>query len=348
MRTLGPPVPVDTHSSHTTNGATDVTEEDRIPSVSVIIPTYNSDGYITQAITSVLSQTYSDYEIIVIDDGSTDDTRTALISYMDKITYLYQDNRGVSAARNLGIRHARAELIAFLDADDVWLPQKLEEQLRFVTQNSHVALVFGDAELFDVAGTVMPAYLRQKAIASCLSTDTTILKDAFNLLLEENFIVTSTALVRRWCLQKVGGFDESLRSVEDRDLWLRIARRFPIGCVLPPLTRKRVHDSNISDDTLLALQSRIKVIERATMVEDSPRACRPYGLQSRLARLYFLLGYDYFDKEEYKKARENFLVSLSKELRAKAVIYYLASILGKRAVIVMRYLKQWVGWVSCG
>lgn len=109
--------------------------------VSVIIPTYNSAPYIVDAIGSVLAQTYQNLEIIVVDDGSNDNTREVLVRYRDKITCLYQENRGVSAARNRGMQHAQGEFIALLDADDIWLPTKLERQLRFMFEHMDVELV---------------------------------------------------------------------------------------------------------------------------------------------------------------------------------------------------------------
>lgn len=118
------------------------------PTVSVVIPTYNRAKYVTETIDSVLSQSYTDYEIIVVDDGSTDNTREALAPYMDRIRYIHQQNSGVSAARNRGIKAARGKWIAFLDSDDIWLPEKLAVQIKDISKYPGVCLHTTNAGLY--------------------------------------------------------------------------------------------------------------------------------------------------------------------------------------------------------
>lgn len=316
-------------------------KSDNAPLFSVIIPTYNSAAYIAEAIESVLVQTYQNFEIVVVDDGSTDGTRAILVPCSDRITYLSQANRGPSAARNLGIQHSRGELIGFLDADDIWLPNKLERQLQFMVDHMDVALVFGDVELFNEHGTVTPTFLGQKAIASRLHGGEVIIKDAFRSLLRENFITTTTVTVRRSCLREVGGFDELLRSVEDRDLWLRIAGRCPIGCVPEIVGRKRVHGHNISSNGHLATQSLIRVLEKRA-IDPSISGALNLALREQLAHLYFLLGYSHFDRQEYHEARQSFRWSLARKIEAKPIAYYLATLLGTPLVTWARRVKrQW-------
>lgn len=314
--------------------------------VSVIVPTYNSAPYIVDAIESVLAQTYQNLEIIVIDDGSNDNARGVLVPYRDKITYLYQENRGVSAARNLGIGHAKGEYIAFLDADDIWLPGKLDRQMQFLEGNTNVALVFGDAELFDVNRTDIPCP-EQRMSKSRLEERETPKDDVFELLLYGNFITTSTVMLRRSCLERVGGFDESLRSVEDRDLWLRIADKFCIGYIQAVLCRKRLHGSNISSDAPLAAASRIKVLERAVRRRWKRDAELPSGVRTSLAVAYFSLGYSYFDRGDYQRARDNIRLSLRKKIQAKAIMYYVATIMGDPVVGWTRTVKQRLARIRC-
>ena len=109
--------------------------------VSIVIPTFNRRNYITIALDSVLAQTYTNYEIIIIDDGSSDNTKEVLTPYWDKIRYFYQDNRGIPATRNRGIREAKGDYIAFLDSDDYWLPEKLERQIDYFEKNPHCGMV---------------------------------------------------------------------------------------------------------------------------------------------------------------------------------------------------------------
>ncbi|HYL81892.1 MAG TPA: glycosyltransferase, partial [Candidatus Acidoferrum sp.] len=189
------------------------------PLVSVIIPTYNSAGFVVEAVRSVLAQTHSPVEIIVVDDGSTDATAESLRPYAERIRYLYQQNRGVAAARNAGIAVARGDLLAFLDADDMWVPDKLERQLACLDRRPQVGVTHADARhcYVDSGRQCARPPLARQFDGNCY-TD----------LFFGNRIVTSSVMVKRHCLEAVGGFDETIRaaSVEDYDLWLRLARRY--------------------------------------------------------------------------------------------------------------------------
>ena len=313
--------------------------------VSVIIPTYNCASYVAEAVASVLVQTVQDVEIIVVDDGSTDTTPSVLEPFRHTVQYVRQGNRGVSAARNIGMAHAAGDFIAFLDADDIWLPNKLELQLQFLRDHRDVALVFGDAEHFDGSGTVIPSFLRQKTSFPMQNGGSLVLRDAFRLLLEANYITTSTVVITRACLKRVGVFDESLRSVEDRDLWLRVARAFPIGCVVKSLVRKRTHASNISSNGLVATQSLIHVLERVASDSFMPKGVDLTPIRKQLAKLYFQLGYCHFDTGRYRVARQSFRLSLVWKLGMDAMVYYLATFLGDKVVMWVRGLRQ--GWRRC-
>jgi glycosyltransferase involved in cell wall biosynthesis len=205
------------------------------PLVSVIIPTYNNGQYIQTAVDSVLAQTVSDYEILVIDDGSTDDTRLRLEEYAGKIEYRYQSNQERSAARNHGIRLARGRYIAFLDSDDWWLPHKLERQIAHAEAHPDLGLVYSwvnvvgeTGEKLRVSGTGRPSSEAAGA-------------DLFRWLLLGNSVPTLSVMVRRESLEAVGGFDESLTYIEDWDLWIRIASKYPVGHIAEPLACHRVY-----------------------------------------------------------------------------------------------------------
>ncbi len=197
--------------------------------ISVIIPTYNSASLVTEAIDSVLKQTLVPAEIVVVDDGSTDDTRLRVAAYGQAIRYVYQENQGVAAARNTGLRLAGQEFIAFLDADDVWHPRKLEVQLAVLGGSPELAML--GTEVFDWPTAAIPAARPDpEAAIEFVSWDRLAIK---------NYFVTSSVVVRRSVLEKAGEFDRELRGPEDYDLWLRIAELGVVANLPQPLTGYR-------------------------------------------------------------------------------------------------------------
>ncbi len=196
--------------------------------VSVIIPTFNRAQEVRRAISSVLSQTHRHYEIIVVDDGSTDGTGGRLASFGRQIEYLaHSANEGVSAARNTGIEAARYPLLAFLDSDDYWLPEKLSVQVRFHEENPS-AVASQTEEIWIRRGRrVNPGRRHQKPSG-----------DIFVPSLKLCLVSPSTVMLRRPLLDEVGLFDESLPAGEDYDLWLRIACRYPVHLIKKPLVVK--------------------------------------------------------------------------------------------------------------
>jgi glycosyltransferase involved in cell wall biosynthesis/ubiquinone/menaquinone biosynthesis C-methylase UbiE len=212
--------------------------------VSVVIPTYNYAHFLIATLESVLAQTYGHYEIIIVDDGSTDDTRQRLKPYWDRIRYVYQENQGLSAARNTGIREARGELIALLDSDDLWHPRKLEMEARYLAEHPEVALVASD----DVARgytdsprqgwSERPPQEWPAIDDDALAEARTVTLD--HLVLRSHFGACGV-LVRKACFAAVGLFDTSLRSCEDRDMWIRIASRYRVARLALPLWWYRLH-----------------------------------------------------------------------------------------------------------
>jgi len=195
---------------------------DPSPLVSVIIPTHNQVRLVTRAVDSMLAQSFTDYEIIVVDDGSTDDTRAALSRYGERIVYLFQERRERSAARNNGLRHARGKYVLFLDADDTLLPNMLAKQAAYLDQHPQVAFVHGYALMANPSGNVIqPPVL----MGAPLEPD----QPPFASLIMGTPILIHTALIRRECLEAVGGFDEALSVSEDWDVWLRLVVRYPVG-----------------------------------------------------------------------------------------------------------------------
>lgn len=208
--------------------------------VSVIIPSFNSSQYLKESIDSVLSQTYKKFEIVVVDDGSTDDVEEVVAPYISSgaIHFLKKENGGPAPARNLGIRNSSGELIAFLDADDVWKQDKLEEQLPLFSDEK-IALVYSDMEFFGAPFR----FSRYSDMAGGFYEG-----DVLYNLLKGNFIPNSSVVVRRKILEEVGLYNEDpeLFAVEDYDLWIKVATKYKIGFSPESLVKYRVHENQIS------------------------------------------------------------------------------------------------------
>jgi glycosyltransferase involved in cell wall biosynthesis len=189
----------------------------RSPLVSVIIPAFNAAGHIVAALESVFAQSFTDYEVILVNDGSpdTEQLEQAIQPYVSRIAYLAQENRGPSAARNLGIRHARGEWLAFLDSDDAWLPHYLAEQLGFLRSGPALDMVYCDATLEGDTNAAGKTFMHL-----CPSTGPVTFE---SLLVEQTQVITSGTVVRRRRVMAAGLFDEEIRCSEDHDLWLRVS-----------------------------------------------------------------------------------------------------------------------------
>jgi len=204
--------------------------------ISVLIPTYNYARYLPQAIDSVLAQTYAPLEVLVVDDGSTDDTPQVLAAYGNRIRAIRQDNQGVAAARNTGVAAARGEYVALLDSDDLWLPRKLELQIARFESDPSLGFVHCGAETFDGDRTLgvlvdgMEGWVRE----AILRLDRVVIP-----------VPGSGTVLPKRVIEEVGGFDVRLPPSDDWDLCYRIAARYPIGFVPVVLVRYRLHGGGI-------------------------------------------------------------------------------------------------------
>lgn len=199
-----------------------------MPKVSVIIPTYNRAHILREAIGSVLSQSYNDLELIVVDDGSTDETKVIVSSYVPKLAYIYQERQGVSAARNRGIECAQGDYISFLDSDDLWLKDKLYLQMKFM-ENHTEALICYTEEVWIRKGVRVNPMKKHRKYSGMI----------FEHCLPLCIISPSSVLIARRLLENVGVFDEELEACEDYDLWLRISAQYPVYLIDTPLIVKR-------------------------------------------------------------------------------------------------------------
>jgi glycosyltransferase involved in cell wall biosynthesis len=212
-----------------------------MPRVSVIVPVYNGQEYIAATLETAFAQTFQDFEVIVIDDGSTDRTEASLERFRDKITLLKNTHKGPASSRNLGLEASRGSLIAFLDSDDFWLPEKLERQVSIAGSHPEYGIITTDMAKFNAAGIIQP---------SCAALGPPIPSGyVLERLLFDNWIGTSCAMVRRECFEKVGKFaDDSVAlGKDDWNMWMRIAAQYPVYYLDKVLVHYRVHPQSFSD-----------------------------------------------------------------------------------------------------
>ena len=258
-----------------------MTQDGREPLVSVIITAYNAERYIAETLESVFAQTYSNFEVIVADDGSTDGTRELVQTRFASVHYLCQPNAGQASARNLGLRHARGDLIAFVDSDDLWLPEKLTKQVRLFVEDPALAWSYTDCYTFiDRADNITG---RLSRIAK--PHEGHILPALFL----GNFIPSPTVMIRKRVFDTVGLWDERAIRAEDWSMWLPIAAHFSIRYLDEPLALYRRHrDSKIAKTHPQEyLDAHLQVLRNA--LESNPDQLRPLW-RPALANLYFKIG----------------------------------------------------------
>ncbi len=219
---------------------------------SVIIPTYNRAYILRRAIDSVLSQTYQNFELIVVDDGSTDETQEILEDYGEKIKILTQKNRGVSAARNLGLKYSSGELISFLDSDDSWFSHKLEAQFQFFRENPEIPLVHGEEVWIRNGKRVNPKHKHKKSGG-----------DIFEKCLSLCLISPSAVAIKKELLIEMEGFDENFIVCEDYDLWLKVTSLHEVGFIERPIVQKYGgHEDQLSNKYFAMDYWRVKSLAR--------------------------------------------------------------------------------------
>jgi glycosyltransferase involved in cell wall biosynthesis len=220
--------------------------------VSVIIPAFNSMKYLPDTLESVLQQTFTDFEVLIINDGSSDNIVQWASGLVDsRVKLISQENQGLSGARNTGIAHAQADYIAFVDADDLWEATKLEKQVCCLDDHPKVGLVHTWMALVDErgkpTGRVLESYLEG---------------DVWEKIVQWNRIACPSVMVRRCCFDTMGGFDRSLRSIEDWDMWIRIATIYPFAVIKEPLAYYRQVPNSMSKNCQVMEQAFHQVIEK--------------------------------------------------------------------------------------
>lgn len=228
--------------------------ESNYPVVTVIIPTYNRAKWLQQALRSVLQQTYDNFEIIVVDDGSTDNTKDVLADLKNPaVRYIsHGTNRGAAASRNIGLREAKGEFVGFLDDDDEWLPCKLQKQLdAFRNSPSSVGVVYTGSSIVSArSGKTVHSFVSHSPGHQDIDFLRTV---TFN---------TSVPLIRRSCFHDVGLFDETLPGAQDRDMWIRLARHYAFEFIPEVLVKRYVHGEQITTDLKKKIEAKERIVRK--------------------------------------------------------------------------------------
>jgi glycosyltransferase involved in cell wall biosynthesis len=286
------------------------------PLVSVIMPAFNCQDYICEAIDTILKQSYKNIEIIVV-DGSTDDTKRLLERYGERVTYYYQEPKGVSAARNFGLKQARGSLVAFLDADDRWLQHMLATHIQALQRFRDAKLVFSDFAMFDHSGMILPSarfpHFKLWFDQHRIQGTSMAYGQLYWELMLGNCIGTCTVLATKEVLDEYNGFDETYRTCEDLDLWLRITSRYPVLYIDEVLAEYRVRPTGLSGP----LESRGITwdLDRVKVREKHLRNnLVPHEICDRVEKLQgkhcWELGFACLDGGEHEKGREMFLTGI--------------------------------------
>jgi hypothetical protein len=304
------------------------------PEVAVVIPAYNAGSCLVRAIDSIFAQTYPKFRIHVIDDGSTDDTASVLASYSDRIVSVRQTQAGQAAARNHGIRLTNSPYVAFLDADDEWLPTKLERQIEAMNRDSRIGLVYSDCSTsgngpmagshFARVGTPPSGRVFEQFLLSCN-------------------VFTPTAMVRRECLEDVGVFNESLAVGEDYNLWLRIAAKWQVAVIPDVLAIRHSRSGSLSlttgNDRALSssIASLENIMQTCTQISPSERDT----LRRTIADRHNLYGSYLLQKGDRAACRRETLQAMHYGRHDWRVLAKLAaSFLPDRAAIWLREIRH--------
>ncbi len=295
--------------------------------ISVVVPTYNQAHFLPDCINSVFRQTYDDYEIIVVDDGSTDNTREEMKPYSGRARYIYKANGGVASARNVGIHEANGDYIAFLDSDDLWHPEKLKSTAAFIDTLPHCGLFHSNTNLIRENGSMI-SMLKRRDLG----------RAAYHELLMGYSLVNSSITVKKECFTQCGVFYEQFKAkagAEDWDMWIRICRKFPSKLINEALVYYRIHQGNYSKNEFLNLNEDIlSVLHRAI---ERDRRLPAVVKQKAFSNAYYLRGRKYLRATLRVEARKELRKCLRiNPFHLHAYLLYAASGLSKRLLRSIR------------
>lgn len=314
--------------------------ENKKPEVTILIPTYNRADLILESLDSVFAQSYRDFEIVVVDDGSTDNTAEVLSPLAEQglLRYFHQENKGEAAARNKGLLEARGEYVAFLDSDDLFEPEKLAIQIAYLQSHPNVGLVHSGYIKFDNTGNNLgyrdPSWFSGNIYPQMLLYWTTLM-------------AVDTVVIRKSALETVGSFDETLRVGPDLDMWRRIARKHPFGFINKSLARIRVHEGNISGNKISAMDGFSKYLEKA--FKDDP-SLSPRFRQQVFSKMHSTVAYNLLG-DENKQSMHAARISAKRAMKYDVLnphgyIAFLSTLFGyglrKALVTRWRSLRAWI------
>ena len=283
------------------------------PLVSVIIPAYKVASYLAETLESVFAQTFSDFEVILVNDGSpdTEEMEKVIEPYRDRIVYLRQENRGAGAARNTGLRSARGRYVAFLDGDDIWLPEFLSEMVSFIEGYD---LVYANALLFGASQVAVLTYMDTNPSSGEVTAE--------SLLAERCNIITSGVLARREPIVELGMFDETLRNSQDFDMWMRIAKRPGARLAFLPkvLLKQRHRPGSLASDSIKSVEGELKVMAKIALRDDlteAERAAMERTVAFRTASLEVDRGKLKLREGDFAAARRSFEQAYERQRSAK-------------------------------
>ncbi len=296
------------------------------PLVSVVIPVFNSEEFLRQAVDSVLAQRYRPLQVIAVDDGSTDKSLAILQSYGEQIEVFRQPNAGSAVARNKGIEESNGEFIAFLDADDVWHPDKTSIQIAHLTEHPDAGVVYANLlKTADAGGQEIDRFLLQP-IDEAIEIDPTGSGWLYTDLIRESGPHTSSVIIRRSLIEKIGMFDRQFRKGQDYDYWIRASRETEFHQLTPRLSVYRIHKEGITGKPspqnygAIVIESALDRFGRTG--PDGSKLSR-LEVRKRLSELWFQFAYLHEKKGDSAIARDAFLRSLHYQpWRARALAKY--------------------------
>lgn len=274
----------------------------RMPRVSVIIPVYNGELYLSETLDSVMKQTFTDWEIIVVNDGSTDKSLEIMEEYAaldERVRVISKPNGGVSSARNVAMNNAKGEYFSFVDADDMWVPEKLEKQIAFMDKNPNIALIYSDISiLIDGNIRTQNMFLNRKFHKGHI----------FDQLFYFNFISTPTVMLRKKIIEQHGNFSTRFRGIEDYDLWLRIADKNEIGYINERLAIYRIHANNTSGNYEKMEKQVFELI--GIWLEKKPELMKSFSFNIKIVQMrYNIMRYNLAKGNILKVLKELWLAS---------------------------------------